>query len=255
VAEDDAHVRSLARVTLSQELRAGVTGRQFVVAYQPIVRLDDGRIIGHEALVRWQHPTRGLLAPGAFLDVAEEYSGIMEIGHQVLEQVCRDLNGPLSTQLGTVSLNVSAVQLRHDDWVSSFLSVTDRLRVPLTRVTVEVTETAVIGDPAAAAAKLQLLRDRGFGVHVDDFGTGNSSISLLLDLPLTGLKLDSRFTWQLTDAGGPANTLSSSLAGLAHGLDLMAVAEGIETEGQRRILRQHGWVHGQGYLFGKPTLL
>jgi EAL domain-containing protein (putative c-di-GMP-specific phosphodiesterase class I) len=127
--------------------------------------------------------------------------------------------------------------------------------VPRTRVTVEVTETAVIGDPTAAAAKLQMLRDRGFGVHVDDFGTGNSSISLLLDLPLTGLKLDSRFTWQLSDAGGTANTLSSSLAGLAHSLGLTGVAEGVETDAQRRILQQHGWVLGQGYLFGRPTLL
>jgi len=163
-----------------------------VVHYQPIVALADAHVVGHEALMRWNHPTRGLLSPGDFLDVAEDSGLITAIGAQVLDRVC----SPLAKRPdlpGAISVNVSAVQLAAPDWLSGVLDTLKRHRVDPDRIVIEVTETATLSLVDSALHALTSLRGLGVGIHLDDFGTGYSSISVLRDLPVTGVKLDLRF--------------------------------------------------------------
>jgi diguanylate cyclase (GGDEF)-like protein/PAS domain S-box-containing protein len=248
------HGKALARLTVEGQLREAIIRSQFVVYYQPIVALADSHVVGHEALVRWAHPSRGLLSPGEFLDVAEDTGLIGAIGAQVLDQCCAmlaerpDLPGP-------VSVNVSAVQLSSADWLRS---VTDTLtvhRVDPARLVIEITETAALAMTDSALHALESLRGLGVGIHLDDFGTGYSSISVLRDLPVTGVKLDLRFVHDLTTGPSQANALAQGLSGLVNGMNLTGIAEGIETEMQAHILRAQGWEHGQGYYFGRPAAM
>jgi EAL domain-containing protein (putative c-di-GMP-specific phosphodiesterase class I) len=219
-----------------------------VVHYQPIVRLRDRCIVGYEALVRWQHPQRGLVAPGYFLPVAEDSGLIVDLGHQILEAVCQTVR----YYQVTISVNVSAVQLAVRDWAQTLLETLERHRVKPDQIVIEVTETAVLSQLERAREHLLVLRDLGAGVHVDDFGTGFSSISLLRDLPVSGIKLDRTFVTNLTAEDSRANALAAGVHGLAEGLHVRGVAEGVETEEQRTILLAQGWQYGQGYLFGRP---
>jgi diguanylate cyclase (GGDEF)-like protein len=253
-SDEAMHAQALARLIVEDQLREAITARQFVVHYQPIVALADARVVGHEALVRWVHPTRGLLNPGEFLDVAEDTGLIRAIGAQVLDQVCAllaerpELSGP-------ISVNVSAVQLAGPGWLDS---VEDTLRTHLVdpaRIVFEVTETAVLSLVDSARAALETLRGLGVGIHVDDFGTGYSSISVLRDLPVTGVKLDLRFVHELTSGDSQANALAQGVSGLVNGMHLNGIAEGVETLMQAEILRAQGWEYGQGYYFGRPAAI
>ena len=172
-------------------------------------------------------------------------------GQQMLESVCA-LIAATPELPGTVSVNVSAVQLGRRDWAQRFLDTITQHGVDPHRIVVEVTETAVLSLPDSGHDDLVALRALGVGLHVDDFGTGYSSISLLRDLPVTGLKLDRWFVNALTVEDSHANALSSGLAALARSLHLHGIAEGVETQEQELILRTHGWPFGQGYLFGRP---
>jgi len=245
------HAQAVARLIVEEQLRDAITGGQFVVYYQPIVALADAHVVGHEALVRWMHPTRGLLSPGDFLDVAEDTGLITAIGAQVLDQACTmltdrpDLRGP-------ISINVSAVQLAAPDWLGGVRDTLTRHQVDPARIVIEVTETAVLSLMDSARHALEALRRLGVGIHVDDFGTGYSSISVLRDLPVTGVKLDLRFVHDLTTGDSQANALAQGLSGLVNGMHLTSIAEGIETQMQADILRAQGWLCGQGYYFARP---
>jgi diguanylate cyclase (GGDEF)-like protein len=250
--DEEMHAQAVARLTTEDELRHAIAAHEFVMHYQPIVSLDTGAVVGHEALIRWDHPGRGLLSPAEFLSVAEDSGLIVEIGHQALSQVCEMLAARPDI-IGPISVNKSPVQLARPGWRSLFLDTITRHGVDPHRIVIEVTETAVLSVIDVARDDLQILRDLGVGIHVDDFGTGYSSISLLRDLPVTGLKLDGSFTGHLTDPDDTtALVLSAGIAGLAEGLHLTSIAEGIETLEQARILRAQGWSHGQGYLFSRP---
>ena len=263
------HSQAMTRLTIEDEIRSSLRTGDFVVHYQPVVALADGAVVGHEALVRWQHPRRGLLGPVDFLPVAEDSGLIVGIGRAVLEQACAVLAAHPDAS-GTISVNVSAVELARDDWAEAFIAAMTRHGVDPRRLIVEVTETAVLSLGAHTVGGLSAVRALGVGLHVDDFGTGFSSISLLRDLPVTGLKLDASFVADLgagaadsaapgTGAlgtgspGGGAEALAAGLAGLVAHLGLTGVAEGIETEEQAAALREQGWQHGQGYLFGAPA--
>jgi EAL domain-containing protein (putative c-di-GMP-specific phosphodiesterase class I) len=201
--------------------------------------------------VRWNHPTRGLLYPGDFLPVAEDSGLIVDIGHQVLVQVCEliaanpDLPGP-------ISVNKSPLQIARPGWRALFLDVLERYGVDPARLVIELTETAVLNVVELTRGDLLHVRDLGVGIHMDDFGTGFSSISLLRDLPVTGIKLDRSFTSLLTVEDSPPNGLAAGLAGLADGLHLQSIAEGVETSEQATVLLAQGWTHGQGWLYGRP---
>jgi diguanylate cyclase (GGDEF)-like protein/PAS domain S-box-containing protein len=250
--DKEMHTRALARLTVEDELRDAITRKEFTVHYQPIVALADGRVVGHEALVRWMHPIPGLLSPEAFLDVAEDSGLITTIGAQVLDQTCAMLADHPELP-GTISVNVSSVQLADPDWLNDFTDTIGRHGIEPWRLVVEVTETAVLNLTDSARVGLVSLRALGIGIHVDDFGTGYSSISLLRDLPVTGVKLDLRFVHELTTGDSLANALAQGLSGLVNGLHLTGIAEGIETEMQAAILRAQGWQCGQGYYFGRPA--
>jgi diguanylate cyclase (GGDEF)-like protein/PAS domain S-box-containing protein len=248
------HSEAMARLTIEDELRDAISRKEFRVHYQPIVALADAHVVGHEALVRWMHPLPGLISPEAFLDVAEDTGLITTIGAQVLDQVCAmlavrpDLPGP-------ISVNVSAVQLVEPDWLSGFTDALQRHGVEPRRLVIEVTETAVLNLPDCARQALASVRALGIGIHVDDFGTGYSSISLLRDLPVSGVKLDLRFVHDLTTGDSLANALAHGLSGLVNGMHLTGIAEGIETEMQAGILLAQGWECGQGYYFGRPAAM
>jgi diguanylate cyclase (GGDEF)-like protein len=249
---DEMHAQALARLNVEDQLREAIAGRQFVVYYQPIVALADAHVVGHEALVRWAHPARGLLSPGEFLEIAEDTGLITAIGAQVLDQVCAllaerpDLPGP-------ISVNASAVQLAAPGWLDSVRDTLAAHRVDPARIVIEVTETAVLSLVDSARVALASLRELGVGIHLDDFGTGYSSISVLRDVPVTGVKLDLRFVQDLTEGDSQANALTDGLSGLVYGMHLTGIAEGIETQMQADILRAQGWECGQGYYFGKPA--
>ena len=208
--------------------------------------------MGHEALVRWIDPVRGVVPPLEFLGVAEDSGLVVDLGQQMLEQVCHTLaTNPRIP--GTVSVNVSAVQLARPTFIDEFVATLVGYGIPGERIVVEVTETAVLSAIDEASLDLEALRRLGIGVHVDDFGTGYSSIALLRDLPVTGIKLDRSFVSNLTPGESSANALAAGVAGLAEGLHLRGIAEGIETHEQVHLLVSLGWHVGQGYLFGRPA--
>ena len=252
--DDAMHAQAVARLTVEDELRDAISRHEFVVHYQPIVTLTDTHVVGHEALVRWMHPTRGLLSPGEFLDVAEDTGLITAIGAQVLDQVCA-MFAEYPDLPGAVSVNVSAVQLAAPDWLSSVREALARHRVDPARIVIEVTETAVLSLVGSARLALTSLRALGVDIHIDDFGTGYSSISVLRDLPVTGVKLDLRFVHDLTVGESQANALAQGVIGLVNGMHLTGIAEGIETQTQAEILLGQGWQCAQGYYFAKPAAI
>ena len=252
--DDALAAEARRRLMVEEELRDAIARDELVVHYQPLVRLEDRMFMGFEALVRWQHPQRGLLGPDAFLSVAEDSGLVVPLGERVLAQVCLAMQDhPHFAR--RVSVNISAVQLADPGLVTRIIDCLDEHDVDPSRLVVEVTETAVVSQVELAQDTLGRLRDIGVGVHMDDFGTGYSSISLLRDLPVTGLKLDRRFVNELTRHDSDANVLSAGLAGLANGLGLESIAEGIETEEQAQLVQAQGWSHGQGYLFDRPLPL
>jgi diguanylate cyclase (GGDEF)-like protein/PAS domain S-box-containing protein len=253
-ADTAQHERAVARLTLEDALRLAVERHEFVTYYQPIVALASGEVVGHEALVRWAHPERGILAPAEFMDVAEASGIVGEIDLTVLGGACAALSAGIMP--GTVSVNVSAVDLARSTWFDDVRATLTRHGVDPGRLVLEITETAALELPGHTRWSLDRLRDLGVGLHVDDFGTGFSSISLLQDLPVTGLKLDRRFVQALTsEEESAANALAAGLAGLTGGLGLVGVAEGVETQEQADVLRAQGWTHAQGWLFGRPAPL
>jgi diguanylate cyclase (GGDEF)-like protein/PAS domain S-box-containing protein len=254
--DDTMHSQAMTRLTLEDEIRTSLLAGDFVAHYQPVVALADRSVVGYEALVRWQHPVHGLLSPAAFLPIAEESGLIVGIGSAMLEQACTIL-AENPQMAGTISVNVSAIELGRDDWAEKFTAAIGRHRVDPRRLVVEVTETAVLSLGPDTVGGLVAVRNLGVGLHVDDFGTGFSSIALLRDLPVSGLKLDATFVAGLGDCAEQNNprseALAGGLAGLVAHLGLTGVAEGIETEGQAAALHEQGWLHGQGYLFGRPA--
>lgn len=185
--DDTMHAQAMARISLEGQMRHGLSRDEFLVYYQPVVRLDTYEVSGYEALVRWQHPTRGLLTAGDFVPVAEASGLISALGDCVLRCVVAQLRSSPDLP-GPISINVSAMQLTAPGWLEGFLEATRG--VDRRRLIIEITETAMLSIVESTAGELLRLRDLGVGIHVDDFGTGFSSISILRDLPVTGLKLD-----------------------------------------------------------------
>ncbi len=250
--DDAMHAQAMARMSLEGQMRQGLANDEFLVYYQPVVALASRELCGYEALVRWRHPQRGLLSAGEFVPVAEASGLIVPLGDRVLRSVMSLLRTTARLP-GPISLNVSAMQLTTPGWAESFLRAIEG--IDPARLVIEITETAVLSMVESTVTDLGRLRELGVGIHVDDFGTGFSSIATLRDLPVTGLKLDLSFVRNLTLGDSSSNALAQGLAGLANGLRLMSVAEGVEREDQARILTQQGWTHGQGFLFGRPQPL
>jgi diguanylate cyclase (GGDEF)-like protein len=238
---------------LEGELRLALLHRQFEPYFQPIVHLDSGRTLGYEALIRWNHPTRGVLAPGAFLKVAEESGSMEAIDWQMFERSC-ELAARLGGEDTYLAINVSPRHFRRLEFGDQLLAMLDRTGLPPGRLMVELTEGSLIDHPERVRAALEQLREAGIGAALDDFGTGYSSLSYLHTFPLRILKIDRAFVSELGKEGrnSSASVVAAVLA-LARALEMSVVAEGIETETQRRALLAMGCEVGQGYLMARPA--
>jgi len=246
------HVESLSRLDLAQQLRDAVRAGELRLLYQPILRLDGDRFAGAEALLRWQHPTRGLLVPHEFLDMAEETGLIVEIGAWVLDEACRELRRWQDAHTGRETLGV-AVNLSGRQFGSELVTtVATALHTHGLEpgcLTLEVTEGLIAGEGTRAHDTLRALKELGVWLAIDDFGTGHSSLGRLRDYDFDELKIDRRFVGDL-DTGD--TTLVSTQIAMAHGLDMRVVAEGVETEAQLGYLRAAECEQVQGYLIAPP---
>ena len=251
--DEHLHEDALRQLELEGDLRRATQRQEFVAHYQPIIRLSDGMLVGVEALMRWQHPERGLLVPADFLATAEESGVLEQMDWQIYEQACRDI-GQLAAHKAYVTINVSPRHLRDAEFGIRLLALLQRLKVSPERLQLEVTEGALLENPELVEQSLAELRAAGLRTVLDDFGTGYSSLSYLHRFPLSGLKIDRSFVSALrTGESGGSAAIVRAIRLLADSLGLEVVAEGIETEEQRQQLRLLGLPLGQGYLFA-PAL-
>ncbi len=242
------------RLALGRRLRGAAARNELLVHYQPQVDLAGRSLTGVEALVRWQHPERGLVPPGEFIPLAEEMGIIGEIGAWVLAQSCRQVAAWQADGLlvPRVAVNLSALQLEHADLAATVRAALDAAAIGPERLELEVTESTIMHQSAAAGAVLGDLRALGVELALDDFGTGYSSLSQLRHLPLRRLKIDISF---VRDIGRDpaAEAIIRAIIAMAVSLGLQTVAEGVEREDQAAFLRDAGCDIGQGYLFGRPV--
>lgn len=244
------------RSELDRDLRAAVREGQFVLYYQP--QLDDtGRVTGAELLIRWQHPQRGLLSPGEFIDHAENTGLIIPIGQWVLEQTAARLrqwrDDPLYRDL-VLAVNISQKQFGQASFVAEILGLIERHGIDAQRLELELTETLIVHDLEDLTRKMTALVEQGVRFSLDDFGTGFSSLSHLKRLPLSKLKIDRSFICDvLTDAN--SETIVRTVIALGQSMGMTVIAEGVETEAQRRFLVDNGCRRFQGYLLGRPMPL
>lgn len=240
------------RVHLEEELRGAWDRGEISLNYQPLFRFSDGRMVGAEALCRWQHPQLGMVPPSVFIDIAEESGLIDTLGRQVMAQACKDAaRWRRGDVLPFVSVNVSSRQLRSGDLPDVVASALKDGGLLPEQLHVELTETAVLGDEVQASALLSRLRMSGVKVWLDDFGTGFSGLSHLRRVPVDGVKIDRSFVTDVLDDPDDL-ALTSAIIAMAHALDVTVVAEGIEIQGQYDILRERGCDQGQGFLMGRP---
>ncbi|HEX3454940.1 MAG TPA: EAL domain-containing protein [Gaiellaceae bacterium] len=256
----DGMARELGELLgLEHELRLGLKRDQFKVHYQPLIDLDSGSIIGVEALVRWQSPNRGLVAPDRFIPVAESTGLIVQLGAHVLAAACRQTaewrsHGVLPSPF-TTWVNVSGKQLSAGDVSALVRRTLAETGIPPNLLGLEVTETAIVVGGAAgerARKELQDLHDLGVRIAIDDFGTGFSSLAHLRSFPVDVIKVDRSFIQGVGQSAKDA-AITANLASLAHSLGLVATAEGIESESQLESVRELGCDHAQGFLFARPV--
>nr|WP_240943209.1 bifunctional diguanylate cyclase/phosphodiesterase [Planosporangium thailandense] len=251
--EMDLH--SVEEVRLGAQLRHAIDASEMHLVYQPIVELPDGRMVGVEALVRWQHPQHGLVSPGLFIPVAERNGLIVTLGEWILREACQQAarwqNGPGSQHLRRISVNVSARQLREPDFAATVAGILRATGLEPERLVVEVTETAVF-DGGAALESVWALHRLGVTIALDDFGTGHSSLGLLRTCPANILKVDKSFVDEV-GGGSDQDVIATALIQIAGGLRLDAIAEGVESAGQADHLHRIGYRYAQGFHFARPV--
>ncbi|MGD1928263.1 MAG: EAL domain-containing protein [Leptolyngbyaceae cyanobacterium] len=239
---------------IEQDLRSAIEQECLQVYYQPILSLQTNLIVGFEALLRWQHPTYGYVSPARFIPIAEETGQIHKLGLWVLQQACQQVASWRAEskllQPSWVSVNLSAKQLAQPDLVDCIDEILRQTNVPGSDLKLEITETGLMENIKTASQLLLQLKERKIRLAIDDFGTGYSSLSYLHQFPVQTLKIDRSFVKEL-ESNGKAEIVQATIA-LAHNLDLEIVAEGIETEYQKQVLKNYGCELGQGYLFAKP---
>ncbi len=242
-------------LTIENDLRRALVNREFYIVYQPILELEDTRLIGFEALVRWEHPQKGLIRPNEFIPIAEDTGLILDLGAFVLRQAAETMAEwrsrlPQAQDL-LLSVNVSGKQFAQHDIVEQVRTVLQSTGLPAERLKLEITETAIMEHAANSVGKLKKLKDMGASLSIDDFGTGYSSMSYLQQFPLDHLKIDLSFIRQLTTHRENIEIVKGIIS-LAHSLNLKVVAEGVEKVEQANILRGMHCDYAQGYLYAKP---
>lgn len=249
------HQSAVDRLRMEGDLRKALERHELILAYQPVVSLSDRSLVGFEALVRWEHPTRGRIAPGDFIGVAEDMGLIVPIGQWVIEEACRELaqwRQRYPDQPGlSVAVNLSRKQLADAELVGHLKRVMADTRVSPAALKLEITESSIMEDVEAAGQVLRQIRSLGVSLHMDDFGTGYSSLSCLHQFPLDGLKIDRSFILNGTGRRDYIAVIQAIVA-LAHNLNMRVVAEGLETAAQVAMLQALESDYGQGYFFAPP---
>ena len=252
----DMRASVIARLQLETDLRSGLQREEFRNFYQPIVSLDSGQITGFEALLRWQHPTRGLLQPLDFIPVAEETGMIRELGWWNLQRACRQISDWNGRRNGgpplTMSVNLSAKQFLQPNLVAEIEKLLRETELAPDTLRFEITESTVMVDPSAAVETLLQIKSLGVCLSIDDFGTGYSSLSYLHRFPLDTLKIDRSFT-KAIGQGGDSLEIVRTILPMANSLRLNVVAEGVETAEQLAMLRKLRCEYAQGYYFSEPV--
>jgi len=251
--DEEMQARTVNLLQMENDLRRAYERNEFFVNYQPIVALDDFRVCGFEALLRWQHPDRGLISPAEFIPIAEESGQILQIGEWVLREACHQLqrwqekfpsNKPLY-----MTVNLSAKQFAQPDLVDRVRAILTETKIDPAFLKLEITESVVMDNFASAAAMLSQLRALGVGLSIDDFGTGYSSLTYLHQFPIDTLKIDRSFVTRMDKENVE---IVRTILMLAENLGMDAVAEGVETEEQMTLLRNLSCQSAQGYFFSKP---
>jgi diguanylate cyclase (GGDEF)-like protein len=252
VFDNESYTALKSRVQLENDLRVAISARQFFLVYQPTVDLMSQEVAGVEALVRWRHPTRGVVMPSEFVPVLEETGAIVDVGKWILREACTQAAAWQRRGLPlTMSVNLSARQLDSDELFSVVREALESSGLHPKSLTVEITETALVRDTANVAERLGQIHDLGVSVAIDDFGTGYCSLGYLQNFPLDVLKIDRGFVAGL-GVSEDARILVRTLVQLGKDLGLLTLAEGIETEAQLTELLRLGCQAGQGYLFARP---
>jgi diguanylate cyclase (GGDEF)-like protein/PAS domain S-box-containing protein len=248
------NVRAVERQAIEENLRRALGRNEFALHYQPKIDLKSGKITGAEALIRWVHPTRGLIAPQHFIPVAEECGLILPIGKWVIREACQQAQAWLSAglALGTMAVNISALQFRGEGFLEGVFAVLDETGLDPKHLEVELTESVLMKHAESAEAILKALRARGVQVSVDDFGTGYSSLSYLRKFPIDTLKIDQSFIHQISSTS-EETTLLTAVIRMGRSLSLRVVAEGVETEEELKFLQAQRCDEAQGYYFSRPV--
>ncbi|HUE45030.1 MAG TPA: EAL domain-containing protein [Aestuariivirgaceae bacterium] len=247
------NARAVERQSIEADLRRALERNELELHYQPKIDLTTGLTCGAEALVRWHHPTRGLLSPAQFIPIAEDCHLILPIGEWVLGEACRQAQrwAAAGMSFGTMAVNVSAVQFRELDFAQQVFAILGDEGMDPSRLELELTESVLMTGSESIASTLQTLRSEGVQVALDDFGTGYSSLSYLQKFPVDCLKIDQSFIRQIS-AVGAQSTLVTAMIDMAHTLGLRVVAEGVETREELQFITDRGCDEGQGYYFSRP---
>ena len=253
--EQDMNARAVQRQSVEASLRRALERQEFVLYYQPKINLHSGTIVGVEALIRWQHPQRGLLPPAQFVPIAEDCGLILPIGRWVLRQACLQAQAWLQAGLPpvTVAVNTSALEFRAKDFLENIRATLKDTGLEPRYLELELTESVLMRDAESTDSLLHALADLGVKLAVDDFGTGYSSLSYLRQFPIDTLKIDRSFVNQITSNPDYA-TIVSAVIGMGKSLKQSVIAEGVETAEQYAFLLAQQCDEGQGYYFGRPVV-
>ncbi|WFP52109.1 diguanylate cyclase [Methylomonas sp. EFPC3] len=252
----DNHMQDLSirHLRLDKEIRNAIQNQEWELFYQPKMDIANKTIVGVEALIRWRHPSRGLLAPFEFIDFAEQRGLIVAIGEWVIRAACEKLK--YWSELGysdlCIAVNLSPVQLKQDDFVDRVFAIIAEYQISPRQLELEVTETTLMSNFQAALTSLKRLSSRGIAISIDDFGTGYSSLSYLKNLPVDNLKIDRSFIKDLCHDENDQKIVKM-LINIAHSMSMIVIAEGVETQGQFDILADYGCDEIQGYLLSQPV--
>jgi diguanylate cyclase (GGDEF)-like protein/PAS domain S-box-containing protein len=248
------NVRAVERQSIEGSLRRALERQEFAVHYQPKINLRTGEISGAEALIRWSHPTRGLVSPAQFIPVAEDCGLILPIGNWILGEACKQAQAWVEAglRLGTMGVNISAVEFRNENFLEGVFAILNDTGLNPHLLELELTESVLMKRPESTASVLQALRAKGVQVAVDDFGTGYSSLSYLQKFSIDALKIDQSFVRRISTAPGET-TIVTAVIGMARSLKLRVVAEGVETLKELEFLQAHQCDEAQGYYFSRPV--
>jgi len=252
--DDSMSLRLQEEQRMLSDMEQGLKNGEFIVYYQPKCRLDTGKIVGAEALVRWDHPRRGLLMPGTFVPIFEKNGFIMKLDEYIWEQVCIFLKKCRETDpecTPHISVNLSRVDLYNPQLCDTLEELCRKYGVPNEQMEVEITESAYVDNAHLLLDLAEKFHERGFNVQMDDFGSGYSSLNMLNEIPVDVLKLDMRFLYRFSQEGRSSSILSS-IVSMTKNLRISVIAEGVETEEQARFLAGIGCKHAQGFFYHKP---